>query len=261
MKSFHIHVLPPLVLIVLIGVTSEALTRVFHIPPYLFPSPIEVLRSLFNHFQEVSRALGATALAALIGLSSSALGGAIFALLLSLNAWIRRAFYPLVVFFQTVPIIAIAPMMVIWVGYGFPSILLSAFIVSVSPIIANTLEGLLSADPALIELFRLKRASPLKTLFLLRIPSAIPQFLTGLRIASGLAVIGAIVGEFVADTYDQGGGIGTLIVTAIKEQETALVFASILGSTLLGLAFFMAVGTLTHFSLKWMHLPNGRIEP
>ena len=249
--------LPPLILILLIALLTEALVRLLAIPPYLLPGPIKIAEALIAHGAEITRALSKTAFAAGLGLVASLVFGGLIALCLSLNDWVRRAFYPLMVFFQTVPIIAIAPMMVIWVGYGLPSVILSAFIVSISPIIANALEGLLATDPALLDLFRLKRASTLTILFKLRIPGAIPAYLTGLRIAAGLAVIGAIVGEFVADTFEGGGGIGTLIVTAIKEQETPLVFAAILGSTALGLMFFLGVGLLRHFTLKWAHLTEG----
>lgn len=258
MSSLKSQVLPPLILIASLALIAEGLIRLFAIPPYLFPGPLEVLGALYLHPREIFSALTRTALASMLGLMGSALIGAVFALLLSLNDWLRRAFYPLMVFFQTVPIIAIAPLMVIWVGYGLPSVTLSAFLVSVSPIIANALQGLLSVDSALLDLFRLHRASRFTTLLKLRIPSAVPSYLTGLRIAAGLAVIGAIVGEFVADTYEGGGGIGTLILIALKEQETALVFAAIFGSTLLGLLFFSMVGLLSHLALKWLHLDQTR---
>ena len=145
-------------------------------------------------------------------------------------------------------------MLVIWFGYGQGAVVAASFIVSVSPIIANTLTGLLSTDPALLDLFRIAKASRLDTLFKLRIPGASPHFLTGLRVASGLAVIGAIVGEFVADSYEDGGGIGTAVEIALKEQRTDLVFAAVLMSSLLGLLIFWLVSGLNQLSLKCWHL-------
>jgi NitT/TauT family transport system permease protein len=242
--------LPPLFSLVLITTLLEWALRTTHLPEYLLPRPSSVMLALLHSGNELSKAGVETALAASTGLLASALMGALIAILLCIHPWIRRAFYPYAVFFQTVPIIAIAPMLVIWFGYGLKAVIASAFIVSVFPIIANTLSGLLSADPALRDLFRLYRASPLKTLVKLRIPSAIPAFLTGLRIASGLAVIGAIVGEFVADTYQNGGGIGTAVVIAIKEQKTDKVFAAVLMASLLGLGFFAFVNLLSHFAMR-----------
>lgn len=250
--------LPPLILLLLVGLSLEFGLDLAEVPAYLCPRPSEVLKTAWRDQASLRMALGRTGSAALLGLMASAIGGGLLALLLSLNVWIRRAVYPLMVFFQTVPIVAIAPMMVIWVGYGRPAVILSAFIVSLSPIVANSLQGLLSADPALIDLFRMKRASSLKILLKLRIPSAVPQFLTGLRISAGLSVIGAIVGEFVADTFDGGGGIGTLIESALKEQDTPLVFAALMGSTLLGLTFFLAVGGLSQLALRYLHIAETR---
>jgi NitT/TauT family transport system permease protein len=128
------------------------------------------------------------------------------AVLLALGGWVQRAFYPYAVFFQTVPIIAIAPLLVIWFGLDIRAVIASAFIVSIFPVIASTLDGLLSVDPALRDLFRLYRAGPMAALFKLRLPFALPNILTGLRVGSGLAVIGAIAGEFIT-----GGGLGGLI--------------------------------------------------
>jgi NitT/TauT family transport system permease protein len=236
--------------LLLITTLLEWVLRSTHLPEYLLPRPSSVMLALLHSATELSKAALQTALAASTGLLASALIGALMAILLCIHPWIRRAFYPYAVFFQTVPIIAIAPMLVIWFGYGLKAVIASAFIVSVFPIIANTLSGLLSADPALRDLFRLYRASPLKTLVKLRIPSAIPAFLTGLRIASGLAVIGAIVGEFVADTYQNGGGIGTAVVIAIKEQKTDKVFAAVLMASLLGLIFFALVNLLSHLAMR-----------
>lgn len=258
MSRPHHDFLPPLILLVLLGVSAEIGLTLTEVPAYLCPRPSEILKTAWVNRDSLVMALERTGAAALTGLLGSAIGGGILALALSLNAWVRKAVYPLMVFFQTVPIVAIAPMMVIWVGYGRPAVILSAFIVSLSPVVANSLQGLLSADPALIDLFRMKRASSFKILLKLRIPSAVPQFLTGLRIAAGLSVIGAIVGEFVADTFDGGGGIGTLIESALKEQETPLVFSALMGSTLLGLSFFLAVGGLSQLALHHLHIAETR---
>ncbi len=244
--------LPPLISFLVILGGLEATLRSLHIPAYLMPPPSAILLALAEEAPILLRATEQTLLAAASGLLASALLGALTAILLCSHPWIRRAFYPYAVFFQTVPIVAIAPMLVIWFGYGLNAIIAASFIVSVFPVIANTLSGLLSVDPALRDLLRLYAANGWTILIKLRLPSALPQFLTGLRIASGLAVIGAIVGEFVADTYQDGGGIGTLVVIALKQQRTDLVFAAVLMASLLGLGFFMLVGLLSRLALyRW----------
>lgn len=259
MKSGPLAVwLPPLLSLGFIMGTLEILLGAFAVPAYLLPRPSAVLIALYQNSADLARATLQTSLAATLGLLASAVLGSLAAILLCSHPWIRRAFYPYAVFFQTVPIVAIAPMLVIWFGYGLNAIIASAFIVSVFPIIANTLTGLLSTDPALRDLFHIYRAGRLTTLLKLRIPGALPHFLTGLRIASGLAVIGAIVGEFVADTYQNGGGIGTAVVIAIKEQKTDKVFAAVLMASLLGLSFFALVNLFSQLAMRRWHIAEMR---
>src|SRR5579863_7589937 len=167
------------------------------VPSYLVPAPSAVLRALIDSRDELAAAMAKTSAAAVIGFVLSTLTGVAIAVLLSSSRAIQRSFYPYAVFFQTVPIIAIAPLLVIWFGYGTRTVVASAFVVSIFPVIANTLSGILSTEPALRDLFRLYGASTFVTLWKLRFPAALPQILTGLRVASGLAVIGAIVGEFI----------------------------------------------------------------
>jgi NitT/TauT family transport system permease protein len=147
-----------------------------------------------------------------------------------------------------VPIVAIAPLLVIWFGYGSRAVVAAAFIVSVFPVIANTLAGLLSVDPALRDLFRLYGAGAWARLLKLELPWALPFILTGLRIAAGLAVIGAIVGEFVG-----GGGLGVVVLGAMREQRTDLVFAAILHASALGLALFALVNLASRLALRRWH--------
>jgi NitT/TauT family transport system permease protein len=168
--------------------------------------------------------------------------------LLSSSRAIQRAFYPYAVFFQTVPIIAIAPLLVIWFGYGMKTVIAAAFIVSIFPVIANTLTGLLSTDPALRDLFRLYGASPGVTLVKLRFPAALPQILTGLRVASGLAVIGAIVGEFIG-----GAGLGSVVDVARTQQRVDKVFAAVLLASVLGLALFGLINLVSVLTLRRWH--------
>jgi NitT/TauT family transport system permease protein len=175
------------------------------------------------------------------------------AIILAASPWIRRAFYPYTLFFQTVPIVAIAPLLVIWFDAGLVSVSMSAFIVSVFPVIANTLAGLLSTDPALLDLFQLYRAGPIQRLWKLRLPYALPSIVTGMRVAAGLAVIGTVVGEFLVGTLGDAEGLGVKIVGAMKTGHTDKMFAAVLIASLLGLALFAAVNGVGHLLLRRWH--------
>ena len=218
------------------------------VPSYLIPAPSEVLQSLLDDRSELALAGWATLSSALAGLLLSFVAGTMFAIALSSSDLARRAFYPYAVFFQTVPIISIAPLLVIWFGFGQPTVIASAAIVSVFPIIASTLLGLKSTEPALLDLFKLYTASNRQLLWMLKIPFALPQIFSGLRIASGLAVVGAIVGEFIG-----GGGLGSVVDAARTQQRIDRVFAAVLISSLLGIVLVGAVNFVSGLSLRSWH--------
>ncbi len=235
----------PLVPLVAVSLVVEVLVRSGIVPSYILPAPTEVVLSLFNDWNEYSKGFYNTALSATLGLTLSSTIGTVVAILLSLSKVLRRAFLPYATFFQTVPIIALAPVLIIWFGFGRPTVIASAFIVSVFPIIANSILGFESTEPRLHDLFRLHRASRLDTLWKLQLPSALPAIFSGLRIASGLAVIGAIVGEFIA-----GGGLGEVVDTARTQQRLDKVFAAVLLSSLLGLILVLLIDLASRLTLR-----------
>jgi NitT/TauT family transport system permease protein len=149
-----------------------------------------------------------------------------------------------------VPIVAIAPLLVLWFGPGLRAVSVSAFIVSVFPIIANTLAGLRSVDPRATDLFRLYGASLTDTVLKLRLPTAIPSMMTGYKVASGLSVIGAIVGEFVAGFSEGNAGLGITVLSSYRQLRTDLLFAAVLLASLLGLSLFALVSWLTSLLLR-----------
>ena len=240
--------LPPLLPLILSLGAAEIAVRMAWVPSYLIPAPSEVLQSLLDDRSELALAGWATLSSALAGLLLSFVAGTVFAIALSSSDLARRAFYPYAVFFQTVPIISIAPLLVIWFGFGQPTVIASAAIVSVFPIIASTLLGLKSTEPALLDLFKLYAASNRQLLWMLKIPFALPQIFSGLRIASGLAVVGAIVGEFIG-----GGGLGSVVDAARTQQRIDRVFAAVLISSLLGIVLVGAVNFVSGLSLRSWH--------
>jgi len=246
-------ILPPIAVLILSMLVAELVIRMLKIPPYLLPKPSAVCQAIVKGRDELLGSLLTTTRAALIGFAASVVVGVIVALLLSTSKLVQRAFYPYTVFFQTVPIVAIAPLLVIWFGAGLKSVATCAFIVSVFPVIANTLSGLLSTDPALRDMFRLYGASGIATLWKLKLPSALPNIYTGMRIAAGLAVIGTIVGEFVAGLLEENPGLGILVVEAKKIGRTDLVFAAVLAASLLGLLMLAAVNLAGYLTLRHWH--------
>ena len=233
---------------VVVTLAVEWLVRAGWIRAFLVPPPSAIFETILRDAPELFNALAKTSAAAMLGFLLSTIAGIAVAVFLSSSRPIQEAFYPYAVFFQTVPIIAIAPLLVIWFGYGMRTVVAAAFIVSIFPVIANTLNGILSTDPALRDLFRLYGASPGVTLWKLRFPSALPQILTGLRIAGGLAVIGAIVGEFIG-----GQGLGSVIDIARTQQRTDKVFAAVLLASALGLSLFGLINLLSRLVLRRWH--------
>jgi NitT/TauT family transport system permease protein len=246
-RNFIRYVLPPLVPLVVVMIVLEIVVRAGWVYSFLVPAPSQVIGSLYRDWADLSRATWQTTSAALMGFAASTVVGIALAVLLSSAAWVQRAFYPYAVFFQTVPIIAIAPLLVIWVGWDW-TVPTSAFIVSIFPVIANTLTGLLSTDPALRDLFKLYGASPASNLLKLRLPFALPHIFTGLRIAAGLAVIGAIVGEFITGT-----GIGDVIEVSRQQQRVDKIFAALLLASLLGILLFLAINLISRLTLRHWH--------
>jgi NitT/TauT family transport system permease protein len=246
-------ILPPIVVFVLAVLLAELAVRMFEIKPYVLPAPSAVFAAIVEKHRDLSRSLLSTAEASLAGFAMSALVGVMLAVLLSTSRLVQRALYPYTVFFQTVPIVAIAPLLVIWFDFGLKSVAVSAFIASVFPVIANTLAGLLSTDPALRDLFKLYGASSIATMWKLRLPSALPNIVTGLRIAAGLAVIGAIVGEFVAGVLTRGSGLGVSILVAKRLGNTADIFAAVLVASLLGLAMLSMINLAGYLALRRWH--------
>jgi NitT/TauT family transport system permease protein len=166
--------------------------------------------------------------------------------------WLRQLLYPYTILLQTVPIIAITPLIIDWVGAGTLAVMLVTFIICVAPIIANTTQGLVSVDENLINLFVMNKATPAQIMFKLRLPNALPNLFAGLRISSGISVAGGLIGELFAGSTKVGeGGLGYAITYANNQMEISYVFALVLAATVLGFSFFFIV-----MFLEWLALHN-----
>jgi len=222
------------------------------IPKFMLPTPWEVAKAAAARHDSLLTSVWITGQAAACGLIASVAAGVLIALIFAQSRWIRRMFYPYTILLQTVPIIAIAPLILMWVGSGILSVMVIAFIICLPAIIANTTQGLISVEQNLIDLFLMHNAKSTELLWKLRLPHAIPSLFTGLRIASGVAVIGAIIGELFAGSSRVGeGGLGYAIQYANSQLETDYLFALVFAASALGFAFFFMV-----MFLEWYFLHN-----
>lgn len=247
-------VLPP-VLAAVLGLAAWQLAVVVGKPePYLLPAPTTVARAAVDEAALLLGACATTGAAAVVGFALSGIAGVAIAIGLASSRLVERAFHPYAILLQTVPIVAIAPLLVLWFGVGTRAVIASAFVVSVFPVITNALAGIRSVDPALRDLFRLYGASRLEVLLKLELPAATLAIATGLRIACGLAVIGTIVGEFVAGFAEGRPGLGIVVMSAYRQLRTDLLFAAVGCSALLGLALFSVVTLAAWSFLRRWHV-------
>jgi NitT/TauT family transport system permease protein len=252
MKRFGLTILSAIAIFGCLLLLWQSIIWLFALQPYLLPSPGRVAHAAVARFASLLTSLSLTAAAAAAGLVAALIVGLVIALVFAQFPWIRRMFYPYTILLQTVPIVAIAPMILLWVGPGLGSVALITFIICLAPIIANTTQGLISVDRNLIDLFLMHNASRAQVLLKLRLPHALPYIFTGIRIASGIAVIGAIIGELFAGSSRVGvGGLGYAIQYASTQLETDYLFALVLAATVLGFSFFFTV-----MFLEWYFLHN-----
>jgi len=227
---------------------------IFHVPSYMLPSPWAVGRAVVARFPSLLNSLTITTEEAGGGLLSSIVIGVLIALVFGQFRWVRRMLYPYTILLQTVPVLAITPLILMWIGAGTAAVTLIAFIFSLAPVIANTTQGLITVEENLVHLFLMHNASPAQLLFKLRLPHAVPSLFVGIRIASGIAVIGAITGELFAGSSRVGeGGLGYAILYASSQLQTDYLFALVLAATILGFSFFFIVMFLEWYFLHRWH--------
>ncbi len=243
---------PVIVAAVLIGAWQAAVV-VNDVPAYIVPSPARIAATLWQDRALLAGALAVTAGIALAALASAVVLGVGVSLLAAQSRWLEASILPYAILLQVTPIVAIAPLVIIWVHDLRLALVLCATVVAIFPVISNTSIGLRSVDPGLADLFRMSRATRWQTLVRLRIPGALPYFFAGLRIASGLALIGAVVAEFVAGTGGQGAGLAYQILMAGIQLNVPRLFAALVVITAAGIALHAAVGALSRLALARWH--------
>ncbi len=244
---------PPLLTVLVICVIWGLCHYVFEIPAYLVPTPLAVGQTAWESREPLALGGLRTALTALAGFGVAAIGGVILGALMGTSRMLTRGLYPITTLLQTVPLVAIAPLLVVWFGYGPPSAIAAAAIAAIFPVIANTVDGLRSVDPGLSELFSQLRAKPGQRWRLLALPSSLPGIITGLRIAAGLAVIGTLIGEFVGGYSGDNASLGMIILSAMRQSRTDLVFAAVGFAAVVGFALFGVVNAAGWLLLHTWH--------
>jgi NitT/TauT family transport system permease protein len=243
---------PTLVGIILLGLW-EGLTRWLGVPPYVLPGPLAIADAMLADWPLLGASLLVTLRIALLALLAAVTLGGLLAIAFAQSRWVERAFFPYAVVLQVTPIVAIAPLVLIWVDDVTLSLLICAWIVAFFPVLSNTVLGLNSADRNLVELFRLYGATRWQTLWLLRLPAALPFFLAGLRVAGGLALIGAVVAEFVAGAGGTGSGLAFRILEAGYQLKIPRMFAALALISACGVAIFAVLGLVQHLLLRRWH--------
>lgn len=243
---------PSLVGLLLIGLWQGLVTGL-QLPPYLVPSPAAMTQSLATEWATLAAALWVTLKVTLLAFLAATVAGVLISFLFVQSKAIETALFPYAVLLQVTPIVAVAPLIIIWVKNPTAAMVVCATLVALFPIISNTTLGLRSVDPDLQAYFRLQRASRWQVLMRLRIPSALPYFFGGLRISSGLALIGAVVAEFVAGTGGSGAGLAYQILQAGFQLDIALMFAALLLISLTGVALFVLMAWLSRLALGGWH--------
>jgi NitT/TauT family transport system permease protein len=243
---------PPLLIGLGFLIAWEIAVRLFEVPPYVLPGPLLILETLWTDSGLLLGSLWITLKITLAALLAAAFGGAGLAFVMSRARWLERSLLPYAIIAQVTPIVAIAPLIIIWIDSAFAALVVCAWIVAFFPVLANTMTGLKSADPHLHDLFRLYGASRVQTQALLEAPSALPYFLAGLRISGGLALIGAVVAEFVAGSGGAATGLAFRILEAGYRLQIPRLFAALVLLSVTGIAIYVVLDRVSRWAMgRW----------
>jgi len=244
---------PPLAVGLIVIAAWEAACRAFGIPSYLFPAPSQIASTFVTDAPALLRALWVTLRVTLVALALAVTIGTAIAFLFVQSPTIERSLFPYAIIMQVTPIVAIAPLIIILVKNTQLALIICATIIAIFPIISNTTVGLRSVDQGHQNLFAINRATRLQKLIYLRIPSALPFFFAGLRVSSGLALIGAVVAEFVAGTGGRNTGLAYEILQAGFQLEIPRMFAALFLITVAGIVLFLSMVALSKLALGSWH--------
>jgi NitT/TauT family transport system permease protein len=244
--------LPSIALVVAILCAWEAGVRLLHIAPVVLPAPSAIFAAFLGDWRSLLGSLAVTLLTTFAALAVAVVGALFLAIVFAQWRWLERALLPVAVTLQVTPIIAIAPLLLVYMAPS-TAVLVCAFLVAFFPILANAILGLASADRNLVDLFSLYGASRWQSLIFLRLPSALPNILAGLRIGGGLALIGAIAGELAAGISGGGTGLAFRIIESGYRLKIPRMFAALALISLTGIAIYLTLAAISHLLLRRWH--------
>jgi NitT/TauT family transport system permease protein len=237
----------PLILLLIIVAVWDLAIRVFHLPPYQVPAPWDVIVTLWRDGPELLAQAVPTTVATVLGFLLSAAIGIPTAMLIAGSRTVEAYVYPLLVFSQSIPKVAIAPLFVVWFGFGLEPKVISAFLLGVFPVVVSAVQGFKSLDPDTLDLARAMAASRWQVFRMVGLPAAMPAIFSGLKVSVTLAVVGAVVGEFVG----ANSGIGFVLQRSIGNFELPTMFAALVILALLGVVLFWLVDVVERLVIPW----------
>ncbi|HEX6705541.1 MAG TPA: ABC transporter permease [Albitalea sp.] len=237
----------PVLLLLSLIVLWDLAIRLFKIPPYLIPTPLSVARQLYGEWPMLWRETLPTLYATLGGFAASALVGIPIAMWIAYSRVVESFVYPLLVFSQSVPKVAIAPLFVVWFGFGIVPKVIAAFLLGFFPVVVATVQGFKSVEGDVIDLARSMGANPVKVFLKFRLPTALPSIFSGLKVSVTLAVVGAVVGEFVGSN----AGIGYVLQKANGTFDLPLMFAALVILSMVGVLLFLVIELIERWLLPW----------
>jgi NitT/TauT family transport system permease protein len=248
MKRWLLHpATRPFWLILMLLLLWDIVVRLFKIPPYLIPPPLAVVRELGKEWPMLLSQSLPTLYATLGGFAASALVGVPIAMWIAHSRTVESFVYPLLVFSQSIPKVAIAPLFVVWFGFGIVPKVIAAFLLGFFPVVVSTVQGFKSIEPDVIDLARSMGAKPLKIFMKFRLPQALPSIFSGLKVSVTLAVVGAVVGEFVGSN----SGIGFVLQRATGTFDLPLMFAALVVLSTMGVLLFLVVEMVERWLMPW----------
>ncbi len=239
--------LRPLALLALTIVLWDVTVRIFKIPPYLIPKPYDVILTFWTDGRELLRQAVPTTIATVSGFLLSALFGIPAAMLIASSRTVESYVYPLLVFSQSIPKVAIAPLFVVWFGFGIMPKIISAFLLGFFPVVVSGVQGFKSLDPDMRDLARSMRASRWQSFYMVSLPNAMPAIFAGLKVSVTLAVVGAVVGEFVG----ANSGIGFVLQRSIGNFELPTMFAALVVLAMIGIILFWIIDLIEKLVVPW----------
>lgn len=243
----------PVAMLALLLAVWQVYVVAAEVPHYILPSPVRIAQALVTDWPVLLPALLVTLKITFIALAIALFGGVALAVLMAQSRWIELALYPYAVILQVTPIVAIAPLILIYAPSTQTALLICAWIVAFFPILSNTTQGLRSTDHNLLNLFELYGASRWQTLRYLKMPNALPYFLAGLKIAGGLALIAAVVAEFAAGSAGAGSGLAFRLLESQYRLNIPRLFAALVLLSFTGILIFFATSLLSHLLLRRWH--------